>query len=237
MDQKQAYCCLNCTNLPPCNAAAGNCIPCCADCGDTSACKSIAYIDQYNNFFEGYIATRSYYYEEGDPNVMPFTYQTYYKDSIGATYDSIKNKITILSAVSIAKESNYSSVCNDPEQDGEYWYISSNTYSVDEKITEEESCITSSDGGCPIWKGCPNYPVKYPTVLTNYSFAPKMPDCPQPNNYSTDIRNVSWKNALTLYDNKGEPVKDPWSILGAPSAFNPCAPIRTVGAPCHFFAP
>ena len=43
MDQKQAFCCLNCTNLPPCNAAAGNCVPCCKDCGDTSQCSTAAF--------------------------------------------------------------------------------------------------------------------------------------------------------------------------------------------------
>ena len=36
MDQKQAYCCLNCRNLPPCNAASGNCKECCEDCQDFS---------------------------------------------------------------------------------------------------------------------------------------------------------------------------------------------------------
>lgn len=48
MTPQQAYCCLNCINLPPCNAPARNCEPCCADCGDTSSCTTTAYFDGTN---------------------------------------------------------------------------------------------------------------------------------------------------------------------------------------------
>jgi hypothetical protein len=51
MTPKEAYCCLNCTNVPPCNAAAGNCVSCCADCGDTSQCSNAAFVGADGKFY------------------------------------------------------------------------------------------------------------------------------------------------------------------------------------------
>jgi hypothetical protein len=57
MDQKQAFCCLNCANLPPCNAAAGNCVPCCKDCEDINGCATTAYFGKDDRIYKKYFAT------------------------------------------------------------------------------------------------------------------------------------------------------------------------------------
>lgn len=232
MDGKQAFCCLNCTASPNCCGTCGECPVCCDECGDTSICQPLVYIDQNNDFYKGYIATQKFYYEEGKP-VMPFSYQEYYKNFINATYNSIENKTTFYGGA-IWQESNYSSVCDDPEQDGDYWFIQTSSSFFDEKEAKDQYCITSTDGACSAWKGCGDGNT-YPSGP--YSFTPKMPDCPQPNNYSSDIRKVTWINPLRLFNNVGVLVAHPWSILNQPSPFDPCNPIRIVAAPaCHYFA-
>ena len=246
MTKKRAYCCLSCSNLPPCSQAANSCAECCKDCGDpvslTLNCLPGALIDPNDNFYKGYTATLSYYYEEGVPGVMPdvtpFTYETYYKSTVQATYDSIKD-ITRFNTTDIAKESNYSSFCSDDYVEAPYWGIWSNTESYSNEKTQLTFCVNNSSNPgqgfyCPLWNGCsiqsddgPNY----------YSFLPKMPECPpQPNDYATDLRDVVWKIPLKLYDKFGKEIEDPWSILDPPDPFDPCDPIRGVSAPaCHFF--
>lgn len=90
MDKKQAYCCLNCTNLPPCNAAAGNCEPCCADCGDASMCQSSAYF-YGGNFYKHFKMTAtayssSRYYLDGAGVPWPGTHEG--TDFYDSTYDT-----------------------------------------------------------------------------------------------------------------------------------------------------
>jgi hypothetical protein len=90
MDEKQAYCCLSCTNLPPCNAAAGNCVPCCADCEDVSKCQSSAYF-YGGNFYKHFKMTAtayssSRYFLFGEEVPWPGTWEA--TDFYDSTYDT-----------------------------------------------------------------------------------------------------------------------------------------------------
>jgi len=239
MTQKQAYCCLNCTNLPPCNAAAGNCVPCCADCGDTSNCFSTAYFGKDDKIYQGYTAT--WFYSATQYNWLEN--QEFANDLINGTYNSIKNETLVYG------QSTFNSWCcggflcgHGPDityskSTTTYNGKTSTTVSSNKGLCIDDCEECTSDQcfscGCTCEKifggtstgGVPN--------ITIIDASP--PSCGLIKDNTFDMRGVvAFVNLLKTYNSKGEIVADPTPG----TAYNPCSPIRIATAPgCHFFAP
>jgi hypothetical protein len=239
MDQKAAYCCLNCNNLPPCNAAAGNCLPCCQDCGDTSSCIGGAYFN--GGFYKDYIYTvatsSSFMFADigGDhPTVGGFE-----------NYTSIYN-----SSKQIPCEKNGIKIY---QRGGGYWIDESYSYNgpTTTSIIDFEDCddcpqITTGPSNCinsgPITEtqcstpeecfGCIVEVSCNPACCGPFGFCP----CDNPTIYRANSKyksEITFINPVNLYNSLGENVGN---IIGA--SYNSNDPTRGWQAPaCHFFAP
>ena len=235
MDEKRAYCCLNCTNLPPCNAAAGNCVECCKDCGDTSSCQTTAYFDG-SNFFKDYIYTATassnylYWAEFGEGNLGGYENYT-------STYDTSKE-------IPCSKNGSKQQLYDSP-----YWYKNYYSYNGATTITtlNYEDCddcprttISASscvNGDAITETSCFSPEECYGCVLDyncSYACIPFDFSCVEGTiyrafgKYKTEI---TFKNPVKLYNSLGE---DVGNIIGA--SYNPNNPTNSWSAPgCHFF--
>jgi len=239
MDKKTAYCCLNCANLPPCNAAAGDCVACCKDCGDTSSCKTTAYFGKDDKIYLAYSATW-------------FTWSTEYNwlvdrelfsETINGTYNSIKNE-TIVNGQTTFNSWNCGSCLCGQGPDTSYslgtttYNGKTSTYVWSNKglcIDDCEEC--SSDQcflcGCTcgkIFSGTSTGGIPSITIIDASA-----PSCGMFKDDTHDSGGtVSFIIPLKTYNSLGEIVADP--IPENP--YDPCNPIRIANAPgCHFFAP
>ena len=236
MDKKTAYCCLNCTNLPPCNAAAGNCEPCCADCGDTSSCTTTAYFDG-SNFFKDYIytATKSssylFYALYGDGNFGGYENYT-------STYDTSKE-------IPCSKNGSRLDQDDSASFDNNYYSYNGATTTFTTSYEDCDDCPRTTTGpsscvngsaitetscsspeecfGCIFDVDCSLACVPFTTCEagTIYRAFAK---------YKTEI---TFKNPVKLYNSSAE---DVGNIISA--NYNSNNPARSWSAPgCHFFAP
>jgi hypothetical protein len=236
MTPKEAYCCLNCADLPPCNAAAGNCVECCEDCGDTSECLSSAYFDG-SSFFKDYIYTANasssylYYGLFGDANLGGYENYT-------STYDTSKE---------IPCEKNGSRL----EQRDSVYFLN-NYYSYNGATTTSISNYEDCDY-CPITTTGPSSCVNGDPIIETQCSSPEacfdcvfdiscslacvpFSTCIEGTIYrafETYKTEITFKNPVNLYNSLGENVGN---IISAD--YNSNNPARSWSAPgCHFFAP
>jgi hypothetical protein len=253
MDKKQAFCCLNCTNLPPCNAAAGNCVPCCADCGDTSNCRSTAYFGKQGGIYKGYISTSS-----SSPPQGEWVFGEYSIGGGTTTYNSITQKVTATGFSKFitiqcgpcycgsSSESNPSEIAYQETITNCSGEICTTTFiSKGICIDDCEECSSEFCFGC----GCTCERVFSSTSISTPSnfFARDVTgpacDASGPNSCQNDGAcivpeytdlTINFIEPLKTYNSLGEIVGDPTPD----TEYNPCSPIRIATAPgCHFFAP
>jgi len=230
---EQAYCCLTCANLPPCNIEVRNCKECCKNCGDTSKCLGSAYFDG-STFFRDYIykaeLTSSYGFNENDGNTAG--YENYI-----STYDtSRKNPCEKNGSGQDLSDTAYfykyyysynddtTTITSDYEDCDDCPRTSTGPSSCvnGDAITETE-CFSPEDCyGCILNQNCSyacppfSFPCLNPTIYRAYE------------KYKTEI---TFKNSVKLYNNKGEEVGN---IIGA--SYDSNNPTRTWSAPgCHYF--
>ena len=115
MTKKRAFCCLSCNNLPPCNAAAGNCAECCKDCGDTSKCSSSAYFKD-GIFYLDYSATVTNHYQQTGDGCVSYYGQS--SSSYNLNISSKRNQIWLATQMM-----NY----DGESEDGTYIFIGSDS--------------------------------------------------------------------------------------------------------------
>jgi hypothetical protein len=242
LTQKQAYCCLNCTNLPPCKAAAGNCVECCEDCGDTSMCRSTAYFGKDDKIYKKYRVTytiSSYYCfgtcpagsRESNP---PYSYVYQTNAAWTGLLDSeYPDEYEIFGFDSYIELNYYCEID-----------INGYEYEYDNSSTNRTKTYNGRSGTVDIWQQCgpnqsnengieaiPTFPSPTKDAKDYECGLPYRTD-PNDNIYITST--VDFIQPLKTYNNKGEIVADP--TPGTP--YNPCSPIRTASAPgCHFFHP
>jgi len=257
MTQKEAYCCLNCTNLPPCNAAAGNCVPCCKDCGDTSGCSSSAYFKDgkfYKDYIYRYTSALSWSY-----------YRRPRRRRHSSSYSSIYNSATDECTLAYSIDAAFAG-------EGDYGSEIQSCSGVDKGLVVKDACYGCYYGGQGLgpcvedgfWPTCTCYITSsgscvIPSIADECQYFDKgcdnLLDCDACTQEEIDRNNcggisiygvvsppvyirrysakVEFRNAVKLYNNKGEEV-DP-SFIGA--TYNPCNPYATWGAQCHFFHP
>jgi hypothetical protein len=233
MNEKQAYCCLECANLPPCDAAAGNCAPCCSDCGDTSICQTSAYFGKNDKIYKGYTTTWSYWAKAYDWDAD----KELFNESIGGSYDSIKNEKLVFGSTVFNSWLCGSCLCGEGPETA--YSLSTTTYEGKTSTTEwsnkglcRDDCEDCGECDCnAIYKGSFN--------SNNVPFIPTIdasaPDCDMFKDSNTDSKGtVTFIVPLKTYNGKGEIVQDP-----TPNRqYDKCHPIRIASAPsCHFFAP
>jgi hypothetical protein len=230
MDRKQAYCCLNCTNLPPCNAAAGNCKECCKDCKDTSVCLSSAYFDGVG-FYKKWTMTDGYSLS-GTPCDISFC--GYFNSSYNATWhsDGTFNSFRNVDADGIGDDHDcisYSGASTAKrtapggsiKKSGSIYFCEYDFGCGKGTLNCANGEITPPcDGCCAIGVTCAGEP-------SQIEAAP----CPN------ITAKITFSEPVKLYNNKGEEVG--LEAYGEyPPSYDPCYAIRGWGPPgCHFFAP
>ena len=250
MDQKQAYCCLNCTN---CCETCGECPACCEDCGDTSNCwRSRAYFNG-SNFYKDFIFTAINIVNYNVKNVDTRCEggKIIINSRIITEYSTLRRpgkECSVMGRV-------YSNVNMCPNGGG-YSYLTSyngTTYNR-KRLCNGSYEINYGDGDCVegiIESGntnCPNFNITddcpgYEKECQGLSCHPTCgeyaeEDCEGSASRSNSAR-VHFVNQLNLYNSKGElaNIGEAYAMDGltAPS-YNPCNPLATWFAPgCHFF--
>ena len=246
MTEKQAYCCLNCTNLPPCNPAAGNCVSCCADCGDTNSCITTAYFGKDDQIYKGYVAT---YFAWGTQYNW-LVDQEFQSASWNGTYNSLTNEKLVFGFSTFNSWNGQDECGGGPE---EFYNNRTDTYSG-----KTATGTTSVRGACsdcfdcedpdlcsyPNSKylfqcGCTCNKVFNDTFPLDLPFFPivdaSAPSCGMFKDATHDSGGtVTFIIPLKTYNSLGEIVANPSPI----SPYNPCQPIRHAYAGgCYFFAP
>ena len=239
MDQKTAYCCLSCTNLPPCNAAAGTCAECCKDCRDTSSCTTTAYFGKDDTIYKAY--TTTWFSWGTEYNWLAD--QEFASEVINGTYNSIKNETLVYG------QSTFNSWCcggfdcaHGPDST---YSKSTTTYNGKTStnvfsskglcIDDCEECISDQCFSCgctcgKIFSGTSTGGI--PSITTIDASAPSCGMFKDDKHDSGGT--VTFIIPLKTYNSLGEIVADPTPA----TAYNPCNPIRTATAPgCHFFHP
>jgi len=263
MNKKQAYCCLNCSNLSPCNGAI-DCDVCCEDCGDMSTCKGSAFLDKDDKFYLSYNYTANYSANEmgsGSDDIDCINV-----NELPSYNSSFAIELEILSG-------------NNPLYNGSYDFSNSKTCCgiscctnedpISPSLTQESTIKTiikdnffttvsistpahDYDGECGVETTTNSNGIYQGNLaIIDGSFCP----CGYCEDIDTESEgaagtiekyrkktkgfgSISFSTELKLYNSNGEEVEDPWSILNPPDPFDSCNPIRTATAPgCHFFAP
>jgi hypothetical protein len=251
MNKKRAYCCLNCSNLPPCDPFGRNCPSCCAQCSSLDLCSSNAYFA--NGLFWKDFKYEANSWEETRMDIGGADNPDYrVKSFVNSTYDTRQS-----SPCCIVGFSNYHSEPNGEFYDGQTTYNCKTTDSV-ESYEDCEDCPHRTNGpsSCPIGAA----------LFTKGSDVPA--DCPGWEHYTYDPNSgvVSCQSPETCYymicveDYPGSCIGDStiffWSrieffnpvnlynYLGqdvgniVDASYDPCNPTRTWSAPgCHFFHP
>jgi len=250
MDKKQAYCCLNCSDLANCCGICGECPECCEDCEDTSQCKSSAFFDgssfysQVNINFSAYgqnwqiqyflDGTKSWNgsggvdYSEYNENAEKYTNRGF----------STSKKSRFQSQASLRGQFDFSIIepygCGDPPVAGCKPAPGGQYFMEGKAICGDRTyCTFPGDGG-------PYYPNPNQECYGwDYSFNLCLDDAPlvfgecEPPPASSS---VSFSDGIKLYNNKGEEVG--LEAFQYPPSYDPCYAIALVNAPgCHFFHP
>ena len=237
MTQKEAYCCLSCRDLPPCNAAANNCVECCEDCKNTSECSSSAYFDG-SSFFKDYIYTATLFSNYGyfgllvDANI--FGYENYI-----STYDT--------SQETPCSKNGSRRFYSDGQTFINFYY----SYNGATTTTSED--YSSCGGECPIIITAPSQCANGNAITQTQCSSPEecsgceynitctegcvpFTVCTTPTIYRASSiykTGITFKNSVKLYNSLGE---DVGNIIGA--SYNSNNPSRSWSAPaCHFFHP
>jgi hypothetical protein len=257
MNQDQAFCCLNCTNLPPCNAAAGNCAPCCKDCGDTSNCYSSAYFKD-GEFYIDYSATiNTSYSQTGDG--CPAFYgksRSSYNASISSKRNEIWSATRSIDTDGIGDDSGTiiiqgSDSCGNPTCVGGgysldlsqyYCYIPINLNCsngetiyppLEEYCNPTIQCLTKAMPPIVAVNGCNTAPNVLPK--NEICSGEECGDFCEENTVETNSSSITinFYSKVKLYNSQGQEVGN---IIGA--TYNPCNATASWSAPgCHFFAP
>jgi hypothetical protein len=252
MDEKTAYCCLNCTTSANCCGTCGECPECCKDCRDTSKCKATAYFDGisfYKDYIYTAIASSSFMFEDqlgGYPGVAG-GYENY-----TSIYDTSKK-------IPCSKNGSSQYLFDGAYYDKSVWTYNGAT--TTSKI-DFEDCENQDDNGNEI--GCPRIatgpsdcinggpitetqcstPEECYNCIYEVTCGPACCGpfggcgyCENPTIYRATGKyktKIDFINPLKLYDKKG---KDVGNIIGA--NYNPNThPESSWAAPqCHFFAP
>ena len=249
MNKEQAYCCLNCANLPSCNAAAGDCEPCCSDCGDTSICQTSAYYFKDGKFYTDFSQSVSMSNAQSwdCQGCTPMDYDPKGTANHNLHY-VIDTEFGLISCNSFVVE-NFNVGPGDP------WELTetANLTSCSKSFKVEDFARQTASGPCPA--DSPEGDVSCDCCSGNVVSAvngcsdPLRPlnsggqtgiggcgdDCLSgTGDFSNSISvDISFRNEVKLYNYKGE---DVGNIIGA--TYNPCNATRLWGPPpCHFFAP
>ena len=251
MDEKQAYCCLNCTTSANCCAPCGECPTCCADCGDNSGCSSSAYFKN-GKFYKDFIFTAINVVNYNVKNVDTMCYEggIIVNTSIITEYSTLRRPGKECSV--IGKFHNNVNMC---PNGGGYEYLTSyygSTY--DRKRLCDgpyernygdgctEGIVESGNTSCPninITDDCPGYE-KECNGLSCYPACGEYAeeDCQGSASRSNSAK-VNFLNQLNLYDSKGKlaNIEEAYTIDGlTPPSYNPCSPLTVWYPPqCHFF--
>jgi hypothetical protein len=229
MTKKQAYCCLNCANLPPCSAAAGNCASCCAECGDTSNCISSAFFDG-NNFYKKWTMRDSWSYSEKPCDI---SFCGYWNSSYNATWrnDGTFNSFRNVDADGIGDDHgciSYSGASTATRttpggsitKTGSIYFCEEDYGCTKGTLDCATGRITPPcDGCCAIGVICAGEP--------NQIDAAPCPDI---------TAQITFSQPVKIYNSKG--VEVGLEAYGEyPPSYDPCYAIRIWGPPeCHFFA-
>lgn len=235
MDEKRAYCCLNCTASQNCCGPCDKCAACCRECGDTSSCATSAYFGKDDKIYRRYIATYkiNYYNCFGPYGCLPpssnETVETYMdrwigkldsKDGIKKVYGGSSYKLLwgICDPNFANQEFRY-------DEDSKYFY-----YGTFGKFIGESECNgEKSESSGEIGYG--SLPIDFPIVEAKDGEC-NLPNYNDPFDSVVVSGEIDFVEELKTYNNEGEIVADP--IPEDP--YDPCNPIRTATAPgCHFF--
>ena len=238
MSEERAYCCLNCANLPPCSESAGNCVSCCADCGDTSMCKQSAYFKD-GSFYLNYKSTFSYNMSR-DYSDTTDVFTGYINTQYG--YDSKTNK------ASINGSSNYNHCAEDGDADhtqvdcnGPTCYGGGCDNNEDCFIPDNHGCYPKCTDDCYSTTSNENGGIvcvddtcgSFDHGCSGLECVGCTPEDECEGTYSVTLSGkISFNDSAKLYNSKGE---DVGNIVGA--SYDPCNPCATWGAPpCHYFS-
>jgi hypothetical protein len=232
MTRKQAYCCLNCTNLPPCNAAAGNCKECCKDCTDTSICKFSAFFDG-SSFYSNITFTGSLIYETPSDFRPGFSFSGF-----SDWRTERKNASLELFSFQSSASFNHRLGNEDDQTIIAIGSVSISRSSPSDSVKKNGSVYVYDGPMCgsqnPFCAGeivdC-KYADGYLVPACQIVVANPVGECDQA--YPSQ---VSFSRELKLYNNKGEQVG--LEAFEYPPSYDPCYAIATWNPPpCHFFAP
>lgn len=236
MTPKEAYCYLNCANLPPCSAAAGDCTACCKDCPkDYSNFSDTAYFDG-SNFYKDFISELSYSEsEDWDDNS---TYQ-FRSTNVTSAYQSKDNKCLVYGS------SRMYNAYEDGDVVAAHSFYSGNTaYGCG--CDTNDCCLInttcSSLDNCDAGPCCGSFTPSCGTCADdtcgsfNHGCIGLGCVCNDDECYGSysevNSAKIYFETAVKLYNAKGE-IVDP-TFIGA--SYDPCNPCATWDAGCHFFA-
>jgi len=235
MTPEEAYCYLNCANLPPCSAAAGDCTACCKDCPkDYSNFSDTAYYKD-GVFYKNFISDNSSFRQEEWSDTIDYKVGS---ANIKSTYKSKNNECLVYgSNISQSDFDDGDSTFTNSIYNGTKGYgcgcDTNDVCFVGARCIDPNgdadlccgifttSCGTCADDTCETFdSGC----IGLECVCNDdgcYGFYSEV-----------NTAKISFVDEVQLYDSKGEEV-DP-SFIGA--SYDPCAPCATWSAACHFFA-
>ena len=262
MDEKRAYCCLNCTNLPPCNAAAGNCVPCCKDCGDTSACQSSAYFDG-SNFYADYSASVNLSSSQNGEGCEAFwggPANTYYNLNIFSAKEETWVAVNMSNINGTGDDGGSlviagSESCGNPDCKGggysfdyedvgycDAGYVickdgqtTVNYTTIRDDCGNHPTCITKNMPGIGAVNGCNTAP----DILPYYFSCLGEEECSATSLFCTEDTRITFTESRTINFNTKVKLynsqgQDVGNIIGA--TYDPCNATASWSAPgCHFF--
>lgn len=242
MDSITAYCFLNCTNSANCCVPCGECATCCEKCSnkDTSQCSDLAYSD-------GVAFYKNYEYHYGSVVNANWSNNTTSRQRItnlGYVYNS-KSGCT-------ASGSSMSHTSDEDADEHKEKYFCNGDYCFGGACDNNDDCwtggdfeyCTSSYGSCvgnfdPTCPSAGNGEDTCPTFNSGCEGLQCVCDTEDPEEgcdgtyESHNNATIYFEDEVVLYNSQGQLVNP--SFLNA--TYDPCNPIATWGAACHFWAP